>query len=128
MNVKKLLALLLAIMLTASPRRLRAEGAGRGKLLPAPEKEPDPNWPVAIGDPHPRKPRAAVSLSPALTEVIFELGAENQLAGVSDFCDYPPARTGCPAAAPPRCPISRRFRTSGPTWSFPPPPSPRRTR
>lgn len=129
MNVKKLLALLLAMMLLASLAACGEKERGGESSSSAPEEEPDPNWPVAIGDIRiPEKPRAAVSLSPALTEVIFELGAENQLAGVSDFCDYPAGADGCPAAAPPRCPISRRFRTSGPTWSFPPPPSPRRTR
>lgn len=31
----------------------------------------------------------AVSLSPAATEIICELGFENRLVGVSDYCDYP---------------------------------------
>jgi cobalamin transport system substrate-binding protein len=36
-------------------------------------------------------PRRIVSLVPSVTEVIFALGAENRLAGVTDYCDYPPA-------------------------------------
>lgn len=32
----------------------------------------------------------AVSLLPSYTEIIFELGAGGDLAGVSNFCDYPP--------------------------------------
>lgn len=31
----------------------------------------------------------AVSLSPAATEIICELGFENRLIGISDYCDYP---------------------------------------
>lgn len=31
-----------------------------------------------------------VSLSPAMTEVIFALGADDKLVGVTTFCDYPP--------------------------------------
>lgn len=97
MNVKKLLALLLAIMLTASLAACGQKDRGGESSSSAPEEEPDPNWPVAIGDIRiPEKPRAAVSLSPALTEVIFELGAEDQLAGISDFCDYPGGTDGLP--------------------------------
>lgn len=55
------------------------------------EPPPDPNWPVEMGDiTLEEKPVAVVSLSPALTEIIAELGGEAQLVGVSDFCDYPP--------------------------------------
>ena len=97
MNVKKLLALLLAMILLVSLAACGEKERGGESSSSAPEEEPDPNWPVAIGDIRiPEKPRAAVSLSPALTEVIFELGAENQLAGVSDFCDYPAGADGLP--------------------------------
>ena len=64
MNVKKLLALLLAIMLTASLAACGQKERGGESSSPAPEKEPDPNWPVAIGDipksrarPSPSRPR-----------------------------------------------------------------------
>ncbi len=36
-------------------------------------------------------PRRIVSLVPSVTEVVFAIGAEDVLAGVTDFCDYPPA-------------------------------------
>ena len=34
-----------------------------------------------------------VSLSPGATEILFELGLDDSIVGVSDFCDYPPEAT-----------------------------------
>jgi iron complex transport system substrate-binding protein len=39
----------------------------------------------------PPRPARVVSLAPSLTETVFALGAEAQLVGVSESCDYPPA-------------------------------------
>src|SRR5439155_1506554 len=41
----------------------------------------------------PRVPSPAriVSLVPSVTEILYALGAEERLVGVTDFCDYPPA-------------------------------------
>jgi iron complex transport system substrate-binding protein len=36
-------------------------------------------------------PRRIVSLVPSVTEIVFAIGAHERLAGVTDFCDYPPA-------------------------------------
>ena len=33
--------------------------------------------------------RRIISLAPNITEILFALGLENQIAGVTDFCDYP---------------------------------------
>lgn len=38
----------------------------------------------------PAQARRAVSLMPSYTEIIFELGAGGELAGVSNFCNWPP--------------------------------------
>ena len=39
-------------------------------------------------------PRRIVSLSPAITEILFAVGAGEQVVGVTQYCDYPPeART-----------------------------------
>ncbi len=35
-------------------------------------------------------PHRIVSISPAITEVVFLVGAQDKLVGVSDFCNYPP--------------------------------------
>ncbi len=42
-------------------------------------------------------PLRIVSLSPNLTEILFLVGAEDQLVGRTDFCDYPPAALGRPS-------------------------------
>ncbi len=44
-------------------------------------------------------PRRIVSLAPSLTELVFALGAGSRLAGVTDFCDYPPAARTLPRVA-----------------------------
>ncbi|MDO8804841.1 MAG: ABC transporter substrate-binding protein [Elusimicrobiota bacterium] len=38
----------------------------------------------------PAQARRVVSLMPSYTEIIFELGAEKDLVGVSNFCNWPP--------------------------------------
>lgn len=35
-------------------------------------------------------PEKVVSLSPAITEILYFIGAEDSIIGVSDYCDYPP--------------------------------------
>ena len=37
-----------------------------------------------------KAPQRIVSISPAITEVMFLVGAQDKLVGVSDFCNYPP--------------------------------------
>lgn len=41
-------------------------------------------------------PRRVVSLVPSVTEVLFAIGAQDLLVGVTDFCDYPPAARAKP--------------------------------
>lgn len=38
----------------------------------------------------PAPPRRIVSLVPSVTEVLYAIGAQDTLVGVTDFCDYPP--------------------------------------
>lgn len=62
---------------------------------PEPVEEPDPNWPAKAGTAVlEEKPETVVSLSPALTEMVYELGG--QLSGVSEYCDYPPEAADLP--------------------------------
>lgn len=51
-------------------------GAGAALSLPA----------VAAAVP----PGRIVSLAPNLTEILYDLGVENRIAAVTDYCDYPP--------------------------------------
>ena len=52
---------------------------------------------LAVIDPTGRRvafdapPRRIVSLVPSVTEILFAIGADDRLAGVTDFCDYPDA-------------------------------------
>jgi iron complex transport system substrate-binding protein len=41
-------------------------------------------------------PRRSVSLSPAVTEILFAIGAGSQVAGVTEYCDYPPETAAVP--------------------------------
>lgn len=81
-----LLALCLLIPLTACSG---GEGSSASQLE---EEDPtDPEYPVKVGDVTlDEKPEKVVSLSPSLTEIIFDLGYGDQLCGVSNYCDYPP--------------------------------------
>jgi iron complex transport system substrate-binding protein len=42
------------------------------------------------------RPSRVVSLSPALTEKLYDIGLEEALVGVSDYCDYPDEAAGLP--------------------------------
>jgi cobalamin transport system substrate-binding protein len=44
----------------------------------------------------PGPPRRIVSLVPSVTELLYAIGAESVLVGVTDFCDYPPEATRKP--------------------------------
>ena len=45
----------------------------------------------------PSSPARIVSLVPSVTEIVFALGGQARLAGVTDFCDYPPAARAVPS-------------------------------
>jgi iron complex transport system substrate-binding protein len=44
----------------------------------------------------PDRPRRIVSLAPSVTEILFALGLGDRVAGVTNFCDYPPAARSKP--------------------------------
>ncbi len=44
----------------------------------------------------PRNPERVVALAPSITEIVFALGQEHRLKGVSRFSDYPPAAVSFP--------------------------------
>jgi len=64
------LALALVLLPQAAPALTTTDQTGRRLVLPAP--------PVRI-----------ISLVPSVTEILFTIGAQDRLVGVTDFCDYP---------------------------------------
>ncbi len=77
------LAVLLAACLLSAP------DARAGFPL---EKRDDRGVVVRLESP----PRRVVSLAPSLTEIVFLLGKEETLAGVTRFCNYPPRALSLP--------------------------------
>ncbi len=43
-----------------------------------------------------RAPQRIVSLAPSITETLFALGLDSSIAGVTEYCDYPPAARSKP--------------------------------
>jgi iron complex transport system substrate-binding protein len=64
------LALALVLVPRAAPALIVTDQTGRQLVLPAP-------------------PARIVSLVPSVTEILFTIGAQDRLVGVTDFCDYP---------------------------------------
>ncbi|HEX3776219.1 MAG TPA: helical backbone metal receptor [Polyangiaceae bacterium] len=65
-----------------------------------------------------RKPNAArrvVSLSPAITETMFAIGAGSELVGVSDYCNYPQAAKQLPRTGTALTPNYEAIVRLGPT-------------
>lgn len=60
-------------------------------LLLASPSSPAAVWADALGRRvvAPAVPRRIVSLVPSVTEILFALGLEDRVAGVTDFCDFP---------------------------------------
>ena len=114
MNHLRCTALLLAALLACTLAACFG-GGERGEASSSPsqarQEEPDPNWPVAIGDIRvAEKPERIVSLSPALTEVLYEHGGGGR--GVGAHGDQLQVRKGLlpdargqEAADPPALPV-----------------------
>lgn len=61
------------------------------------EEEHAPEYPVEAGGiVLSARPGTVVSLAPALTEKLYDLGMQQRLTGVSDYCDFPEEITGLP--------------------------------
>ncbi len=66
-------------------------------FTPAPPPTPTPSpYPMTVTDPAGRQvtikaePKAIVSLAPSITEILYALGLADRVAGVTEFCNYPP--------------------------------------
>ena len=76
-------------------------------VTPEPESETEklPEFPLTVIDDLDRTvvieklPQRIVSLAPSNTEIVFALGLEDRLVGVSDYCDYPEAAKAKPRVA-----------------------------
>ena len=89
MERKRILPFLLALLLLLG----LAGCSGRDKpdsSASLPEESQPQEYPISIGDETiSQKPAQVISLSPALTELCFDMGYGPQLSGVSDYCSWP---------------------------------------
>lgn len=71
------------------------ESTGTPVETPSLESSKGTQYPLTISDSTgheiviDRKPQKVVSVAPSITETIFALGAESQLVGRTDYCDFP---------------------------------------
>lgn len=100
MKLRKIVAALLAVLFLAGFAGCDAgggesSGASGGSSAQSGEENPpeepqDAEYPVVVGELHLNaRPEKVVSLSPALTELLADMGYLELLGGVSDLCDYP---------------------------------------
>ncbi len=94
------------LMLVAFTSCSLFEGLGAGASSAAESdvsSEPvDINYPLDMDGVYIEKmPERVVSLSPALTEMVSELGYGSRLVGRTDYCDYPAAVASLPAVGSP---------------------------
>lgn len=82
-NLLTVMGLGLACVAGCHPRNQATTRPGLGSSLPVQKSQPRPG---GKGNPV----RTVVSISPAVTEMIFALGQGTRLVGVSEFCNYPP--------------------------------------
>lgn len=96
MNIKKITALILALALVlalGACKKKDAEASGGessgGESASSPDIGVEAGYPVEVGGAElTAAPQSVVSLSPATTELICDLGFGEALAGVSDYCSY----------------------------------------
>ena len=104
MKIRKLTALFFActmLLAFAACNRQGKESSSGSDSEPEPGQVVD--YPVTIGTAILKEqPGRVVSLSPALTEIMAELGYLGQLAGVSDYCDTPATVTDRPRCGTPQ--------------------------
>lgn len=96
--LKRILAATLAAALTLTTAACVFD-KNNGQSLPPESQEPvDVNYPLDFDGIYiETMPARVLSLSPALTEIISELGYGDRLVGRTDFCDYPESVTALPS-------------------------------
>lgn len=104
MVIKRIFALVLALLLVLSLSGCslfdlkNSEASSSSDSSPEdadiPEEEEDPEYPVDVfGARLDSRPGIVVSLSPSMTEKVYDLGLEDRLEGVSDYCDISDSRS-----------------------------------
>ena len=91
MTIKKIAAVLMSLVLAFSFASCAKKDSSEESRNPSSEDEPaiESVYPISIGDVEiTQAPESVVSLSPATTELICDLGYFDKLAGVSDYCNY----------------------------------------
>lgn len=106
MRLTKIIALIIcaALLLSACGREIEPpQVVSEPVVTDAPPVKPA--YPVSVGnETFEASPAGVASLSPALTEILFDLGVGDRLIAVSDYCDYPSAVTGMPKTGSPANP------------------------
>jgi iron complex transport system substrate-binding protein len=83
----------LAGLLVSAALACGTEGGGRRAPVAGLTVRDDAGRAVALAQP----PHRIVSLSPAMTELLFALGAGDRVVGRTTWCDYPPAARAVPS-------------------------------
>ena len=84
MRRKIILVAIVLLAFTASYSAKKAMQGSRGRVS-------DFNLITYPKDPNSEEYRLIVSLAPSITEILFALGLEDRIAGVTRYCDFPPA-------------------------------------
>jgi iron complex transport system substrate-binding protein len=80
-----------AAVLAALALAVTGCGGGEPDAGPTPQPSPAAQFPVTVGDLKlDKRPEKIVSLSPAATEMLFAIGAGDQVVAVDDNSNYPP--------------------------------------
>lgn len=97
-------ALLAAVMLISGCERIvLVPGKLSGESIPessSTQESSFPEYPVVLNDTEiTESPQSVISLTPAYTEILCEMGYGDRLVAVSEYCDYPQSVTELPKAA-----------------------------
>ena len=93
--------LMLTFAISGCENIVLVPGRSSGAITESSEaSEPLSAYPVTLNDTEILKaPEKIVSLTPAYTEILFEMGYGDRIVAVSDYCDYPENVKELPKAA-----------------------------
>ena len=89
--------LMLTFAISGCENIVLVPGRSSGAITESSEaSEPLSAYPVTLNDTEILKaPEKIVSLTPAYTEILFEMGYGDRIVAVSDYCDYPESVKEC---------------------------------